>query len=230
VRRAGHAVARALRSVLAVFFGALALLERWARRAGGAARRLIRAAVARLDSWLTPARAAFAVVVAAAACLVLSQFGDYRGVEVGQPAYADVAAIAAPPQRAKETPVDAHSYALVAVAAAAAGIALVALLRRRRRLSLLVVLAGIAALAVILLVDMPQGLDEGDAALQYEGAHATLNDGFYAEVAAAGGLILGGLALALHLRPARGPARKRARAGRRRSRSPKRPRLAGSGS
>jgi hypothetical protein len=185
----------------------------------------------RLDGWITPERGAFALVCGAAACLVVSQFIDYRGVEVGQPAYADVEAIAEPPQRAEETPVDAHSYALVPVAAVAVGLGLVALLRRRWKLGRLVALCGVVALAVILAIDMPQGLDEGDASLQYEGAKAKLNEAFYAELAAAGGLILAGIVLALDLRRESRPARSGRRARRRRRpRARKSPSLAGSGS
>ena len=52
---------------------------------------------------------------------------------------------------------------------------------------------GAIGLAVVLLVDLPAGLDEGDAASRFSGATATLRDGFYVELAACVGLILGGL-------------------------------------
>jgi hypothetical protein len=83
---------------------------------------------------------------------------------------------------------------------------------------------------VIVGIDMPQGLDEGDAQFQYEGAKATLNEAFYAELAAAAGLILSGIVLALDLRRAGRPARRPRKASRRRLRARKSPSLAGSGS
>ena len=42
------------------------------------------------ERWLTPERALVGVIIGAAACLGVSQFVAYRGVEVGQPQYVDV--------------------------------------------------------------------------------------------------------------------------------------------
>ena len=55
--------------------------------------------------------------------------------------------------------------------------------------------SGLLALAVILLVDLPAGLDAGAQTSRFAGASAVLEDGFYAELAAAGGLVLGRTAL-----------------------------------
>ena len=46
---------------------------------------------------------------------------------------------------------------------------------------------------MILLVDLPAGLDEGAQTSRFAGATAVLDDGFYAELAAAAGLVIGGL-------------------------------------
>ena len=53
------------------------------------------------------------------------------------------------------------------------------------------------------LVDAPKGLDEGEAALAYEGAEASLLGGFWVQIVAGAVLIACGLLLPLYLRPAR---------------------------
>ena len=87
-----------------------------------------------------------------------------------------------------------------------------------------------SAIAVSLLVDLPSGLDEGSASLRFAGAHATLEDGFYAELAASGVLLYCGLLLALRPRAARRGARaRRPRPRPRRPDARRKPRLARSG-
>ena len=61
---------------------------------------------------------------------------------------------------------------------------------------------GIAAVAISLAVDAPKGLDEGAAAIAYEGATATLLKGFWMQIATGTVLIACGLMLPLYLRPA----------------------------
>lgn len=178
-----------LRPLLAIFFKALAILERGVRRA---CTLLVRGATA-LSARITPARAAAVVVVAAGACLVASQFIDYRAVEIGQPGYADVPDAAAVPTTDARTAGAAHAYLLVPVGALAIALGLLALRRDARRLGLLVSALGLLSLAVILLVDLPSGLDEGTQTSRFAGASAVLEDGFYAELAAAGGMVLAGL-------------------------------------
>ena len=173
----------------ALLFRGLARGERRLRRAGGATAR----GATRASAVVTPRRAICAVTVAAAACLLASQFVDYRAVEVGQPGYAGLPAIAAPPTVAARTAGQAHSYLLVPIALLAAVLAVLALRPRRRGLAGVVVLLGLASLAIVLLVDRPAGLDAGSQASRFAGAHAVLDDGFYAELAAAAGLVLGGL-------------------------------------
>ena len=65
---------------------------------------------------------------------------------------------------------------------------------------------------------MPKGLDEGALGIRYNGAHAVLRDGFYAQLAACAGLVICGAALSLDLRAARSGVRKRARRSSRRRR------------
>jgi len=182
-------IGRLARPAAALLFRGLAQGERRLRRAGVAAAR----AATRASAVLTPRRAICAVTVAAAACLLASQFVAYRAVEVGQPGYSGLPAIAAPPTVAARTAGQAHSYTLVPIALLAAALALLAMAPRRRRLAGVVVLLGLASLAIILLIDLPAGLDAGSQGSRFAGAHAVLDDGFYAELAAAAGLVVGGL-------------------------------------
>jgi hypothetical protein len=160
---------------------------------------------------ITPDRALCGVIVASAACLLASQFVDYRGVQVGGPGYAGLTSSAQAPLVGLETPVDAHSYLLVAVALVAGALGVAAGRSGRRRLGRAVFVLGALAAAVALLVDRPAGLDAGEQASFFSGATAVLEDGFYAQLAAAAGLMLGGALLVLapkaaaryHARPCR---------------------------
>jgi hypothetical protein len=148
------------------------------------------------SSVLTPGRAAAAVLIAAGACLVASQFIDYRAVEIGQPGYTsirDVSDAATVPTVEAKTAGAAHAYLLVPIGVLAMVIGALALRREAKRLGLLVVALGLLSLAVILLVDLPHGLDEGAQTSRFAGASAVLEDGFFAELAAAGGMVLAGL-------------------------------------
>jgi hypothetical protein len=178
-----------LRPLTAHFLRLLALTERWLRRGAAAA---VRGAT-RASAVLSPRRAIALTIAAAGICLVVSQFLDYRAVEIGQPGYADLPSAARPPTEGVETAGQAHAYLLVPLGVAAALLGLLALGRDRRRLGLLVSLLGLVAVATILLVDLPRGLDEGVFATRFAGATAVLEDGFYAELAAAAGLVLAGL-------------------------------------
>jgi len=185
----------------------LGLLERRAQRGAAWAARAATSASAAIS----PERAICAVIVASAACLLIAQFVDYRAVEVGGPGYAGLPEAARAPTVDAQTPVDAHSYVLVAVSLLAAGVAVVAARRRRPRLGRVVFVLGLLSAALILLVDRPAGLDAGSQASLFSGATAVLEEGFYAELAAAGGLMLGGALLVLapkaaaryHARPCR---------------------------
>jgi hypothetical protein len=172
--------------------------ERWLRKASALATR----AATRASAVLTPERAVCGVVLASAICLVVSQFISYRSVEIGQPGYAGLVS-AAPPTVASKTPAEAHSYLLIPIALFAALAAVLALRPGRRGLGRVVIALGLIGIAVILLVDLPAGLDEGALASRFAGATAVLDDGFWAQLAAAAGLVLGGLLY--YARPCRIP-------------------------
>lgn len=178
-----------LRPLLALFFHALARAEKAVRRLCSL---LVRAASA-VSGVVTPARGAAFVLIAAGLCLVASQFIDYRGVEIGQPGYAGLSQVARAPTVDVKTAGQAHAYLLAPVGLAAAVLGLLAIRRERRHLGLLVAALGLLALALILLVDLPHGLDEGSQTSRFAGATAVLQDGFFAELAAAGGMVLAGL-------------------------------------
>jgi hypothetical protein len=153
-----------------------------------------RRAAVRLSVVFTPDRAICCVILASAACLVVSQFIDYRAVEVGQPGYAGLPA-ATPPTVGGKAAGQAHLYLLIPVAMLAAALAIGAMRTGRSQLGRIVALLGALSLAIILLVDLPAGLDAGSQTSRFSGATAVLSDGFYAELASAIGLILGGVLL-----------------------------------
>jgi hypothetical protein len=188
----GHAWARLwprLRPLLALFFHGVALLERGVCWLCGLLVRLTTAA----SEVITPARAAALVLIAASTCLVVSQFIDYRAVEIGQPGYAGLPDVAQVPTVEARTAGAAHAYLLVPVGIAAIALGLLALVRPRRNLGLLVAALGLLSIAAILLIDLPAGLDEGSQTSRFAGATAVLEDGFFAELSAAGGMVLAGL-------------------------------------
>jgi hypothetical protein len=205
-RRSARWIGRRLRPVGVLVLRAFSLLERRLLRARDLA---IRAAT-RASALLTPERAICGVIVASGACLVASQFVDYRGVEVGQPAYAGLPG-ATPPLVGVESAGAAHAYLLAPVGAIAIALGLLAAATGRNRVGRVVFLLGLGSLAVVLLVDRPAGLDAGAQAARFSGATAVLQSGYYAELAAAVGLMLAGLLLILapraaaryHARPCR---------------------------
>lgn len=196
--RIGKGAGRHLRPVGVLVLRAFSRGERWLR---GASALAIRTAT-RASAVLTPQRAVCGVVIAAAVCLVVSQFVPYRSVEIGQPGYAGLVS-AAPPTVAAKTPIDSHSFLLIAIALLAAIAAVLALRPGRRGLGRVVVALGLLGIGVILLVDLPAGLDEGAQAARFAGATAVLDNGFWAQLAAAAGLVLGGLLY--YARPCRIP-------------------------
>jgi hypothetical protein len=147
----------------------------------------------RASAVVTPRRAIGAVIVAAGICLAVSQFLDYRAVEIGQAAYAGLPSVARPPTVEVRTAGDAHAYLLVPLAVVAVVLGAIAAASDRRRLGLSVAALGLIGVATILLVDLPDGLDVGAQASRFSGAEAVLEDGFYAELAAAAGLVVAGL-------------------------------------
>ena len=159
-------------------------------------------AATRASAALTPRRAVCAVVIASAICLIVAQFVSYRSVEIGQSAYAGLPAASPPTADARDAG-EAHAYLLIPIALFAAVAAVLALRPGRRGMGRIVIALGLLSIAVILLVDLPAGLDEGAQKARFAGATAVLEDGFYAQLAAAAGLVLGGLLY--YARPCRIP-------------------------
>jgi hypothetical protein len=197
LRRLASRVWRRLRPLAVRLFRLLSALERRLLRVRDVAIRV----ATRASAVLTPQRAIGAVIVASAACLAVAQFVEYRAVEIGQPGYAGLPA-ATPPTVAAETAGEAHAYLLLPVALLAAALAALAMRNPRRRgLGRVVFALGALSLAVVLLVDLPAGLDAGEQTSRFSGATAVLFDGFYAEIAAAAGLMLGGALLSRARKP-----------------------------
>jgi len=178
-----------LRPGAVLCFRGLGAAERRLRRAAALAARAATAA----SEVVTPVRALAAVIVVAGVCLVVSQFVDYRAVEIGQPGYAGLPDVAQPPTAAARTAGEAHSYLLVPLGALAALVGLACIRRDRRRAGLAVAGLGLVSVAVILLVDRPAGLDAGSLTSRFAGASAVLEEGFYAELVAATALLIAGL-------------------------------------
>lgn len=190
-RRFGRNAAKRARPLGVLLFRLLSRLERGLLRGAALASR----AATRASAVLTPQRAICLTVVGSAVCLIAAQFVDYRAVEIGQSGYAGLSAASAPTV-AVERAGEAHAFLLIPVAVLAAVLALAVLRNDRRRgLGRIIFALGLLSLAVILLVDLPAGLDTGSEASRFSGAEAVLYDGFYAQIAAAAGLMLGGALL-----------------------------------
>ncbi len=183
-----------LRPVLLWLFRGLAAGEAALRALGrGGARAATAAATV-----LTPRRAIGLVMAASGALLVVSQFIDYRGVQIGGQRYELPGGIKPPPPPTVnlQTAGHAHSYVLVPVGAIAIALGLLLIWRGGRaawRAALAAVALGAASVAVILLIDLPHGLDVGAESTRFAGASAVLEKGFSAELAAAGAMLLSGV-------------------------------------
>ena len=117
------------------------------------------------------------------------------------------------PETGRESPRAAHGLTVLGIAIAAFFVTAFAVGGRWRLARLLVVLGG-AVIVISLLVDAREGLREGLAATIYEGAHATLLGGFWAQLVSGVTLAVCGPLLAVHL--GRERAARRARTARRR--------------
>ena len=185
---AGAAVLSAWRRIVLPGLGAVLALARAAYRLG--------------LRHVTPARAVAAVYLLAIVSLAASQWVDYRTISVGTDAYSgDLAAVAPAPEVNRQQAGDAHLWAFVPLAGAAL-VGLVLALMGRPRAARLLIAVGVAAIVISVAVDARKGLDEGNAALTYEGAAAHLLEGFWLQIAAGAVLIAGGLLLPGYLRPA----------------------------
>ena len=197
--RSAEALGSAILIGATVLYPLLVRAARACQRAIGVAQRAV-----------TPQLAVAAVTAAAAALMAASQFVDYRGVEIGAPAYEGVQAVAPAPQTDRETTGSAHGYLLIPVALLAAA-ALALALRGRWRLGRIVSAAGATGIVVSLLVDMPKGLQEGQAGIAYEGARAVLVEGFWLQLSSSAVLAVLGLLVARYARAARGAEARRMR-------------------
>jgi hypothetical protein len=178
-----------------------------------------RSALRVLERVVTPARAVAAVAIAAAVLLAIAQFVDYREVRAGVPAYAEVESIAPPPQIEGSAETIGSAHAFLPLAASIATIAIVVLaMAGRWRLPRVLLFIGLAVIALTLALDLPKGLDEGSAAIEFQGAEARLLGAFWVQLACGVVIAASGPLLAAALRP-RG-----ARAQRSRSRRPREPR------
>jgi hypothetical protein len=187
---------------------AILWVERHLRPIVLAGLRALRRALVFAERVVTPQRAVAFVVIAAAVALAASQFVDYRGVRIGAPAYADVEAVAPAPQTDRQTTGSVHGYAMVPVAVVIILAALLAL-RGRWRMARVIPVLALLAIAVSLLLDARKGLDEGDAAIAYQGAQAVLIEGFWLQLASAAVLVATGILLARYARTSGAPARRR---------------------
>ena len=184
---------RVLRPVLMWFFRGLAAAEATLRALGrGATRAAIAGAAV-----LTPRRAIGLVMAASGALLVVSQFIDYHGVQIGEQVTLPGGLESAPPPTVDlQTAGHAHSYVLVPVGVIAVALGLVVIWRGGRdgrRAALGAIVAGAASVAVILLIDLPHGHDVGALSSRFASASAVLERGFSAELAAAGAMLMSGL-------------------------------------
>jgi hypothetical protein len=146
-----------------------------------------------------PVHGVIAVTAVAIVALAASQWVDYRGISVGTNAYSESVQMVAPaPEVARERAGEAHSWVMLPLAAAAAVVAVIAI-RGRRRLARLLIPIGLAVIAIAVFADAPKGLDEGAAAISYEGAEARLLEGFWLQIVAGGVLVVCGLLLPRYL-------------------------------
>jgi hypothetical protein len=170
--------------------------------------RVLRAALRIAQREATPARGLAVVALAATIGLGASQFADYRAVEVGAPEYRGVENVAPAPQVDSKTPRSAHGISVFAIAVGSLFLTAFAV-GRNWRLARMLVPLGVGAVAITLLVDMHQGLAEGNTGIAYQGANGVLLGGFWAQLFSAATLVVVGPLLAAQLRGTR--ERRRAR-------------------
>jgi hypothetical protein len=186
--------------------------------------RALRVALAFGERHVTPARGLAVVALAATITLGASQFGNYRAVEVGKPAYSKVEEVAQPPQVAKAMPRSAHGVWVFAIAVASLFVTVFAVWRNYRLARLLLFL-GLAVVAISLFTDRPEGLRLGTAGEAYAGAQAVLLGAFWVQLVSGATLAIVGPLLAVQLRVERAGRRGRAAHSDERVKSRRAPRL-----
>jgi hypothetical protein len=186
--------------------------------------RALRVALAFGERTVTPARGLVVVALAATITLGASQFGNYRAVEVGKPAYTKVEEVAQPPQVAKAMPRSAHGIWVFAIAVASLFVTVLAVWRNYRLARLLLFL-GLGVVAISLFTDRPEGLRLGVAGEAYAGAQAVLLGPFWVQLFSGVTLAVVGPLLALQLRAAKAVRRGKADPREERAKSRRAPRL-----
>jgi len=186
--------------------------------------RALRVALAFGERTVTPARGLAVVALAATITLGASQFGNYRAVEVGKPAYTKVEDVAQAPQVAKAMPRSAHGIWVFAIAVASLLVTVFAVWRNYRLARLLLFL-GLAVVAISVLTDRPEGLRLGTVGEAYAGAQAVLLGPFWVQLFSGATLAIVGPLLALQLRAERAVRRGRAGPDEERVKSRRAPRL-----
>ena len=162
------------------------------------------ALLGRVEKWaereITPLRMTLAVGAVAAIALGASQFSDYHQVTIGTPEYAGVETVAPAPTVDHATAGEAHAWVGLLFAIAALVVIVMCATGRTKAARLLIPI-GVLAILVALIIDMPKGLDEGDFAVQYEGAEATLLGGFWTQIVCGSVLIAIAPLIAMYSRP-----------------------------
>jgi hypothetical protein len=188
------------------------ILAAWVRGVHPAWRvvlRALRLGLAFSERTVTPARGLAVVALAATITLGASQFGNYRAVEVGKPAYTKVEDVAQAPQVATAMPRSAHGVWVFAIAVASVFVTVFAVWRNYR-LARLLLFGGLAVVAISLFTDRPEGLRLGTAGEAYAGAQAVLLGPFWVQLFSGATLAIVGPLLAMQLRAQRaahrGPA------------------------
>lgn len=162
---------------------------------------------------VTPARVTVAVALLTALALAGSQWADLSSISTGTDAYEGLEDVVAAPEVTTKTVGDAHAWVGVPLAVLAA-LLIVGSVRGRPGLARLLIPIGIAVIAISLLIDRPEGLDEGNDAVAYESVTADLLPGFWAQLVSGGVLILLALVLTRVLRPEQTVSPKRERSAR----------------
>ena len=138
---------------------------------------------------VTPARATVTVAFVCVAALAGSQWADLSGISVGTQNYIGLEDVAPAPQISEKTVGSAHAWAGLPLAVLAA-LAIAGSARGRAKLAWALVPIGFAVIAISVLVDRSEGLDEGNEAIAYESVTAELLAGFWAQLVSGAVLIL----------------------------------------
>jgi hypothetical protein len=149
---------------------------------------------------VTPVRVALGVAAGAGVLLIGSQFADYHSVALGSDQYEGVSVVAPAPEVDPVQAGSAHAWLGIPLGLAAIAVA-AACATGRTRFAWLLAPIGALTIALSLIVDVPKGLDEGDAAVAYEGAKAMLLGGFWVQLACGALLLVLAPILTALLRP-----------------------------